>query len=225
MQKTNWRRNGIAHALQLRMRFHILALLFAAPLWAQTVSFGGKIGLPFNDPTTSYGESRPYTIGPTVEVRLPAGFAIEGSALYRRYGQTLSYNYSPDPSVSNGPSVSTMFTNRVRGNAWEFPVIGKYYLGSPEARWQPFIGSGWSLRTVDWKSEGSVATTTSGVTQVNPFKSSDRSDLGVGATVAAGVRVRTGRFSLVPEIRYTRWGRQDGFQRRNEGGVFLGFRF
>src|SRR5262245_21960117 len=181
------------------MRFQILALLIAAPLCAQKVSIGGKIGLPFNDPTTSYGESRPYTVGPTVEVRLPAGFAIEGSALYRRYGQTLMYNYSPDPSVS------TFFTNRVRGNAWEFPVIGKYYLGSQEARWQPFIGTGWSLRTVDWKSEGNVTTTTSGVTQVNPFRSSDRSDLGVGATVAAGVRVRTGRFSLVPEVRYTRW--------------------
>ncbi len=40
-----------------------------------------------------YAESRPYAIGPTVEVRLPAGFAIEASALYRRLGQTTAFNY------------------------------------------------------------------------------------------------------------------------------------
>jgi hypothetical protein len=31
-------------------------------------------------------ESRPYTIGPSVEFRLPVGFAVEIDALYRRLG-------------------------------------------------------------------------------------------------------------------------------------------
>ncbi len=84
-------------------------ILLAAPLCAQSISIGGKIGVPFADPMGRYGESRPYGIGPTVEVRLPAGFAIEASALYRRLGRTDSYNYGPDGTSS--------ITNRARGNA------------------------------------------------------------------------------------------------------------
>ena len=90
------------------MRVHLLALL-AIPLSAQPVSVGVKVGVPFTDPIGRNGESRPYTIGPTVEVRLPAGFAVEASALYRRLGQTYTYSYvsgtnllSPDSAYVNG---------------------------------------------------------------------------------------------------------------------------
>src|SRR3954447_13630989 len=112
------------------MRGHFLALL-TVPLCAQNVSIGGKIGVPFADPMGRYGESRPYTFGPTVEVRLPAGFAIEGSALYRRLGSTAALNC--------GPAASSHIVNRARGNAWEFPVIGKYYFREHRERWQPYL--------------------------------------------------------------------------------------
>ena len=196
-------------------------LLLAVPLCAQTVSIGGKIGAPLTDPMGRYGESRPYAVGPTVEVRLPAGFAIEGSALYRRLGSTSAFNYGPDGS--------SRIIDRARGNAWEFPVIGKYYFREHRERWQPYLGMGWSLQTVGWHHEGSTTTTnTGGSPVVVPFDGHTRSDLNAGATFVTGVRVRAGRISLLPEIRYTRWGGQtSGFapNRKNDAGFYLGVRF
>jgi hypothetical protein len=200
------------------MRYLIL-LLLSVPLSAQLVSVGVKAGIPFGDPLGTNRESRPYVIGPTVEVRLPAGFAVEASALYRRLGQSYAFSYAPESGVL------TSINNRIRGNAWEFPVVGKYYFKSPESSWQPFFGTGWSLRTIDWKSDGATITTGPNGQVVTPFHTSDRSGLNVGATFAAGVRLRVSRFSVLPELRYTRWGGVDGTQRRNEGGFFLGFRF
>jgi hypothetical protein len=49
--------------------------------------------------------------------------------------------------------------------------------------------------------------------------------LGVGAVFAAGVRFRAGRFSLLPEARYTRWGGSDNQLRKNEAGLILGVSF
>jgi hypothetical protein len=187
---------------------------------AQSISIGGKIGVPFNDPMGAYGESKFYTFGPTVEVRLPAGFAIEGSALYRRLGHTTILNY--------GPNGTSAIVNRVRGNAWEFPLIGKYYFG--DRQWQPFLGTGWALRTVWGHMQGSTTTPNpDGTRTVVPFDAHSRSELGVGATVVAGVRTRLGRLTLLPEIRYTRWGNElPGFavaNRKNEGALYLGIRF
>ncbi len=203
------------------MRLYFLVFL-AAPLFAQPVTFGGKIGVPFTDPMGPYGESRPVTFGPSVEVRLPAGFAIEASALYRRIGRTVAYNAFP-------PDFPTSLINRIRGNSWEWPLIGKYYFRERRERWQPYLGTGWSLQTVGWHYQGSTSTTNSaGSPTVVPFDTHQRSQLNVGASVVTGIRVRAGRMSLLPEIRYTRWGSQmPGFapNRKNDAGVYLGLRF
>jgi hypothetical protein len=207
------------------MRTHLLVLL-AIPLYAQTVSVGVKVGVPFSDPTGPYGESRPYTIGPTVEVRLPAGFAVEGSALYRRLGQTYAYTYGPNLLGAPADTTTTL-VNRMRGNAWDFSLLPKYYFNR-RARWQPFIGTGWTLRTIGWNDKGSTTTDSPSGRVVNTFESHERSELAVGATAAVGVRLRTGRLSWIPELRYTRWGGQNtvyGPSRRNEGGLYLGIRF
>jgi len=200
------------------MRSFLLFLL-VAPLWAQTVSVGVKVGVPFSDPTGPYGESRPYAIGPTIEVRLPAGFAIEGSALYRRIGQTLAFNYRTSLDAT------AYFVNRQRGNAWEFPIIGKHYFG--EHRVQPFVGLGLALRKVWGNDEGSTTTITSGSNLINePFHISNSTSVNAGATAVAGVRVRAGRISLLPEFRYTRWDQSlNGGNHKNEGGFYLGIRF
>ena len=59
-----------------------------------------KTGVGFGDPLGGGRESSPFLIGPTVEVRLPASFAIEASALYRRLGYTYSFHFTPEPGVS-----------------------------------------------------------------------------------------------------------------------------
>jgi hypothetical protein len=199
---------------------HLWLFLMSAPLFAQPISIGAVVGVPFLDPMGSNGESRPFAVGPTVEVRLPAGFAIEGSAIYRRLGETTAFNYIT--SADSGGSIVT----RSRGNSWEFPVIGKYYFSGEHAKLQPFLGTGWSLRTVGWHYEG-TATVLSGPNLVNvsPFQAGSRSDLGVGATAVAGLRFRIGRMSVLPEIRYTRWGAQSTISQKNDVGFFLELRF
>jgi hypothetical protein len=60
----------------------------------------------------------------------------------------------------------------------------------------------------------------------NSFHNHFRSDVGVGAVVAAGVRFRVGRLSVAPELRYTYWGSTAQFDlRRNEAAGLVGISF
>lgn len=53
-----------------------------------------------------------------------------------------------------------------------------------------------------------------------------RGDLGVGAVVAAGARMRlSSRFSLSPEVRYTRWGSADTRLASNQAQLLVGLTF
>lgn len=195
---------------------------------AQLVSVGVVGGVHFGDLTSArHDESRPYLVGPSVEFRLPAGFAIEADALYQRVGGTSTYGFS---SILTGTSLSALPANsfivRQRGNSWEFPLLGKYYFGRRETGWQPFLGTGWAFRTATEHQSGSAVTTdASGVSHLAILQNNFRSDLAVGAVFAAGARLRAGRLVLTPEVRYTRWGTSEGFFRKNEAGFLLGLRF
>jgi opacity protein-like surface antigen len=203
------------------MRAHVLFLFIAATLCAQErFTIGGKLGVPFTDPLGSSSESRAYAVGPSVEFRLPAGFAVEASGIYHRIGKTYWFNFSApvDPPA--------LVINRTRGNSWEFPVIGKYYLRGRQSRWAPYFGAGLAFRRVDFQSVES--TITSGTNLSSLVSTNDqRSTSGwkTGPTAAAGVRLRVGRFAFSPEVRYTRWGSQGILNQKNEAGLFLGFAF
>ena len=112
----------------------ILCLFVAAGFAsAQPLGAGLKVGVPATDafkvlpvPTLAVftGESPRYTFGPYVELRLPAGMAIEVDALYRSY------------SFRNaGVGVS--------GNSWEFPVLIKHRFASGLIR--PYFDAGASF--------------------------------------------------------------------------------
>jgi len=94
-----------------------------------------KIGCPVHQRHGPSNESRPYAVGPSVEFRLPAGFAVEASAIYRRIGRTYWFNFSTQTDAVG------LLINRTRGNSWEFPVIGKYYFGRQIA-----VGPVWRRR-------------------------------------------------------------------------------
>jgi hypothetical protein len=221
------------HATLMR-RYVLFFLVTTAGLHsaaAQAVSIGVKGGIPLTEATTRQDESRPYIVGPSIEVRLPAGLAIEADALYRRIGNTVSFGYTPGANlVIPGNNLLTPvifpFISRQRGNSWEFPLLGKYYLRPRTSAWQPFFGTGYAFRTVglhDATTE--TITDASGASHMLSFKNDYRSSLGVGAVFAAGVRFHTGRFSFLPEVRYTRWGGSDNLIRKNEAGILLGISF
>lgn len=116
--------------------FHKTILCFfvvAASAWAQPFGAGLKIGVPATDafkvlPDPSLGiftgESHRYTIGPYVELRLPARMAVEVDALYR------SYDFR---SAGVGASASS----------WEFPVLIKHRFPVPFVK--PYFDAGLSF--------------------------------------------------------------------------------
>jgi hypothetical protein len=109
------------------MKGFALVFLFALSAAAQPVSVGVLGGVPLIDQTQTYGnpldhdESRPYIIGPSLEVRLPAGFAIEADGLYQRIGSTVdsqfanSFAFIPVGAGST-PLTVTASTSRARAN-------------------------------------------------------------------------------------------------------------
>ena len=213
------------------MKKQVLLLVFLAAngltLHGQAVSLGVKAGVPLTDPAFGQDESRPYIIGPSVEVRLPAGFAVEASALYQRIGNSASF--APLGTILSGvnfvPLSLTSFSNQTRANSWEFPLLGKYYFQRHRA-WQPFVGTGWSLRTVSVHTRGTETTTdASGVASTFSFSNNYRLGLNVGAVAAAGVRLHAGRLAILPEFRYTRWGDNNNLIRKNDVRFLLGVSF
>jgi opacity protein-like surface antigen len=104
--------------------------------YAQPVVAGLKIGVPFTDAFQSQpypvvsslvASSNSYTLGPFVEVRLPARFSIEADALYRG----LHFN-NPVSSASTGQ--------------WDFPVVAKYKLLKGPVK--PYVEGGLDFKHV-----------------------------------------------------------------------------
>ena len=108
--------------------FVVAGVAFSQPLGA-----GIKVGVPATDafkilPVPTFaaftGESARYTVGPYVELRLPARMAVEIEALYR------SYDFR---NAGIGTSASS----------WEFPVLIKHRLSSKLVR--PYFDAGVSF--------------------------------------------------------------------------------
>lgn len=179
-----------------------------------TFSLGATGGIMINEGVTQAPhESRRYVVGPSVEARFTDRFGLEFNALYRRLGTS---------SVLNATD-QTIHT-RIRGNSWEFPLLGKFYFSGKENKIQPFVSTGWAFRKI-WH-DGDVTTQTLGTTNVTRDRLTGSSDTGVGAVFGGGVRIGQGRISMSPEFRYTRWGAQSGFPTgRNQVDFLLGVRF
>jgi hypothetical protein len=197
-------------------------LLGTSSAFAQAVSFGVKGGVPMIDQTSQGNdESQMYIVGPSVEFRLPAGFALEADGLYQRVGATI---YSSQIGAGTGiTSVTTSGSDRFRANDWEIPVLGKYYFHRHAAGWQPYIATGWALRVMGVTDNGTVTSTATNVTTATT--NSYKSDVGVGAVAALGVRFKTGRMAILPEVRYTRWASDTPWMNRNEATFLLGLSF
>lgn len=205
-------------------RLYLAALmLFTAivPAIAQRVSVGVKGGLSTFRTTPGNDESKPYIIGPSVEVGLPAGFAVEADALYQRLGSSQAFYGTIGQQTFS-------YTYRERAKSWEFSLLGKKYFRSQLALLQPYIGTGFSFRTISTHVD-TTSSVTSGQDLALTSSASHRTDrlpLNTGVVAAAGLRVNTGLISLLPEFRYTRWGASsETVTRKNAGRFLLGINF
>ena len=142
-----------------------------------------------------HDESRRYIVGPSIEFRLPAGFAVEVDALYQRLGNSANFSIPPGVNLL-GVSTENLLSSRQHGNSWEFPVLGKYYFRRASS-WQPFLGTGFAFRTIGVHSDTtSLSTDANGVAQTSSTKNDFRLGLDTGVVVAAGIRLHAGHFAF-----------------------------
>lgn len=108
------------------------------------------------------------------------------------------------------------FSDRERGYAWEFPVVGKYKLPFHLRALNLFVSAGpsfeWQRTHTDSLSSSST-TTPDGQPIFFPLSIATKtaaSDANVGFTAGLGVQRKLGPVRLIIESRYTRWFKDTG---------------
>jgi hypothetical protein len=153
-----------------------------------------KAGLPLTDffSDTQYqlaggasfsfsANAKKYIVGPTIEVRLPLGLAIEFDALYRRLDYT-GHAFNPES---------------VQGNEFEFPLLAKYKFPSKVVR--PFVDAGFTFNTLSGLKQSLYSAT--GLPGASATTNSAK-----GFVMGGGLDISLKILHIAPEIRYTHWG-------------------
>lgn len=207
---------------------HLLVLLFlTAPAFPQGIDWGFRAGVPLTDAfkhgltsplnlATYTSDTRRYTLGPTVELRLPLGIGIEFDALYKR----LAY----DRSVTAVVPGTNLLPGQTRANSWEFPLLVK--LRTPGILFRPFVDGGVSFRTLT----GVKQFVTGLAGEPTPPELRDKNAKGV--VLGAGFELSAPFVKISPEFRYTRWG-QESFRdtlnifrsNQNQADLLIGITF
>lgn len=133
--------------------------------------------------------SKPYLVGPMIEVSLPLHFALEADALYSRLGSTAYY-----PFVANEYDIRTI------ANSWEFPLLAKYRLPVPHVHPYLSIGiaprhAGGQIHTIHYGYYASDVT----------FSSEDWHAHDHAFVLGGGIDVVLGHIRVSPGVRYLRW--------------------
>jgi opacity protein-like surface antigen len=230
--------DGKMETFELSLRTHFmrplfLLLLAAAPAYSQLVSFGVKAGVPLTDFVDAASGTNPagfvdfathtnrYIIGATGELHLPFGLGVEVDVLYRHF------NYQSEMS-----GAGTVTSGSTTGNAWEFPLLGKYRFFRTKLL-RPYVDAGVAFDTLQGLSQtientvNSVTTTSSSSTPMQLEHSTVR-----GYVFGGGLDFKFLVVHIQPEIRYTRWGAQHFFDpsgllhsSENQGEFLLGITF
>jgi hypothetical protein len=122
------------------MRLLLALLCLAIPGLPQPLTIGVEGGVRLTgdpqiyDPMYERSNSKPYLVGPMIEVQLPFHFAFQADALYSRLGDT-----------SYIPLIAMESYQRTIANSWEFPLLVKYPLPVPRVH-----------RTCLWESRRAV---------------------------------------------------------------------
>ncbi len=107
------------------MRLLSLFLLLVPAVYADAIGVGFRAGAPLTDALDARGlfshKPKRFTVGPSLELRLPFGVGFEFDALYRKVAYT-----------SGGQEISA--------SSWQFPLLFKYRMPMVMAR--PFFTVG-----------------------------------------------------------------------------------
>jgi hypothetical protein len=207
-----------------------LSLLATNAFAAGPLSFGIRAGVPLTDFIDSVNsgnlvvtsDTHRYIIGPSLELRLPAGFGFEVDALYRRLNYNASFNL-----------VDVFTNNQTTGNAWEFPLLVKYRLKTPLVK--PYVDAGLAFDTLSGVKQTVVSTLSPNrlttTTSSNP--SELKNNTTAGFVIGFGADIHAVVLHISPEIRYTRWGSShfnipngtSSLSNQNQAEFLVGFTF
>lgn len=172
-----------------------LTLFLALPLFAsaQSLSIGFLGGAPFQDVVkstattgvTSVAKSTNFTVGPSLQVSLPAGFRIEVDALFRPYSFDLGFPLAIRPPQSLN----------VKAQQWRFPLLAQYRIG--KSRTQPFIEGGLSFDRLSGLTSAVKSTISSGPGQL-------LHQTNASVVLGAGLDVKIPLLRFSGEVRFTR---------------------
>ena len=161
--------------------------ILASAAFGQHLSVGVIGGAPVTNLVTGETGTR-YTVGPTVQLLLPLGFAVEADALYR--------GFDIRAPISLFPNVTSL---QISGSQWRFPILLQYRIHTPLLK--PFLEAGVSFDHL------------SGLKQAVVTASRNSGDLlqttHAGAVIGAGLDLKIPFVRITPGFRYTRQGSSD----------------
>jgi hypothetical protein len=173
------------------VRLSLTLFCFAIPCLSQRLTLGVEGGVRLTGDPQVYdrSNSKPYLVGPVIEVGLPYHFALEADALYSRLGNTAYI-----PLIANESFIRTI------ANSWEFPLLVKYRL--PVPRVLPYMSVGVAPR----RAGGTIHTIHYGFYPGDvTFSSVDWHARDHALVLGGGVAIKLWHFRITPEIRYLRW--------------------
>ena len=177
----------------------VLALLAAPALFADAISFGIKGGIPLSDilsgtpPLTI--ATKPVTLGPVLNVRLPLGLGFETGALYKRFNQSTS-------------------SQSKSGDSWEFPLLGQFRIAAPLV--EPYLEAGVSFNRLS----GLIAVARDGTLDL-----SGQSGTRTGIAFGGGIAFKLPGVRITPGLRYTHWPSTDLVRSTNQADFLVGITF
>jgi hypothetical protein len=213
----------------MHIRPVLVVVVLAAELAAQRVYVGVKGGTPLSDSrleTAHFNRGgggpyrldvRRYTLGPTVEVRLPLlGIGVEVDALYKR------------AEAEDHRFLGASFGNidRRYWNSWEFPMLLRR--GWRVKAIEPFVSAGGTFRVI--RGFDGVNESFNGFPNqpqgIRTKYSSDYSVVQGGWVGGGGVRFGLYRgLKVTPELRYTRFTSGRLLPTQNQVEFLVGFGF
>jgi hypothetical protein len=198
------------------MRSLILALLLSVPACGEIFSIGGVVGTPLTDvtqTTTLAGinylrNSTLFTIGPSLQVNLPAGFRVEIDALYRPVA------YQIATTVVNPANAAL----NVSAAQFRFPVLLQYHVGKfPLVK--PYAEAGLSFDHLsDLQHAAALLPSQPGAIVQTTH---------AGLVLGFGLDIKVPFIRISPEIRFTRQFSSDfqGISELNQAEFLVGLRF
>jgi hypothetical protein len=189
------------------VRTLLLTLFISVPAFGELFSFGAILGTPLTDVTQTttiagleyLSNSTLFTIGPTLQVNLPAGLRVEVDALYR-------------------PVAYKAALNDVSASQFRFPVLLQHHIGSfPLIK--PYAEAGLSFEHLVNLSQAATLLPSKPGAIVQTTHS--------GLVLGAGLDIKVPFIRISPEFRFTRQFSSDfqGISQLNQAEFLVGIRF